>query len=108
MYVVHCKPYENTCMRLIIKTQCLLAIKYTIHQLNKMQIYNSVTEENKVCLLLESRTHRGTVQAKIKVCIAMVKMYTRSHGGILVALYNSKPCTIRMGILLLSAGGPEY
>jgi len=41
MYVVHCKPYENTCMRLISKTQCILAIKYTAYQLNKMQLYNT-------------------------------------------------------------------
>jgi len=43
MYVVHCKPYENTCMRLISKTQRILAIKYTAYQLNKMQLYNTVT-----------------------------------------------------------------
>ena len=43
MYVVRCKPYENTCMRLISKTQRILAIKYTAYQLNKMQLYNTVS-----------------------------------------------------------------
>jgi len=43
MYVVPCKPYENTCMRLISKTQRILAIKYTVYQLNIMQLYNKVT-----------------------------------------------------------------
>ena len=35
MYVVPCKPYENTFMRLISKTQRILAIKYTVYQLKK-------------------------------------------------------------------------
>ena len=48
MYVVHCKPYENTCMRLISKPQCILAIKYTVYQLNKMQIYNTTGSETAV------------------------------------------------------------
>jgi len=37
------KPYENTRMRLISKTQRILAIKYTAYQLHKMQLYNTST-----------------------------------------------------------------
>jgi hypothetical protein len=35
MYAVHCKRYENTYMRLINKTQCVLAIKYIAYQLSE-------------------------------------------------------------------------
>jgi len=38
--------------------------------------------------------------------VTLVKMYTGIHGGI--QLISIKPCTIHMGILLLSAGGSDY
>jgi len=47
MYVVPCKPYENTCMSLISKTQRILAVKYTVYQL-KMQLYNILSISKKL------------------------------------------------------------
>jgi len=99
MHVVHCKPYENTCMRLISKTQCILAIKYTAYQLNTMQLYN---RKKKTWWQLASRYcwNRARLWHASELVSFLVGLRIYQHPGIVKTTNECKWDPIKVTFLL--------